>query len=90
MGGNGIKRRGSVGTIAVQEDLSMLQKAPSPLEVTLFDLVAWRVGVETLIETCSTWWRLYAAESSVDLVEIADLSWISFTVVLLKSLSRLV
>ena len=48
MGGNGVKRIVEVGTIAVQQDLSMLTKAPSPIEVTIFDWVVWRVGVKTL------------------------------------------
>ena len=90
MGGNGVKRRGAVGAIAVREALSLLPKAPSPLEATRFDWVAWRVGVETLMETCLTQWRLYAAESSVDLLGIAAFSWMRLTVVVLKSLSRLV
>ena len=47
MGGNGVNRRGSVGAIAVQQVLYVMPKAPSPLGVTRFDWVAWRVGVET-------------------------------------------
>ena len=47
MGGNGVTRRGAFGAIAVRKDLSVLPKAPSPLEVTRFDWVVWRVGVET-------------------------------------------
>ena len=90
MGGNGVKRRGSVGVIAVWGALYMLPKAPSPLEVNRFDWVTWRVGVETFMETCPTRWRLYAAESSVDLVGIADLSWMRLTVVVLNSFSMLV
>ena len=90
MGGNGFKRRGEVCEIAMQEALSVLPKAPSPLEVTRFDWVAWRVGVENLMKTCSTRWRLYAVDSLVDLVGIDDLSWMRLTVVLLKSSSRLV
>ena len=52
VGGNGVKIRGSVGEIAVQGALYVLPKAPSPIEVTNFDWVAWRVGVVTLMETC--------------------------------------
>ena len=63
MGGNGFNIIGAVCAIAVREALSVLPKAPSPLEVTRFDWVVWRVGVETLMETCSTRWRLYAVES---------------------------
>ena len=47
MGGNGVKRRGEVGAIAVRKALSVLPKAPYPLEVARFDWAAWRVGVET-------------------------------------------
>ena len=73
MGGKGVKRRVAYGKISVQGVLSVLPKAPSPLEVTRFDWVAWRVGVETLMETCSARWRLYSAESTVDLVGVAAL-----------------
>ena len=90
MGWDGVKRIGAFGVIAVRQALSVLPKAPSPLEVTVFDGFVWRVGVETLMEACSTRWRLYAVESSVDLVGISALIWMSITVVLLKSLSRLV
>ena len=68
----------------------ILTKASSPLEVTRFEWFAWRIGVETFMETCSTWWRLYATEASMDIVRIAALSYMRLTVVLLKSLSRLV
>ena len=90
MGGNGVKRRGSVGVIAVWGALYMLPKAPSPLEVNRFDWVTWRVGVETFMETCPTRWRLYAADSLVDLVGIAALSCMRHAVVFSKSLGRLV
>ena len=90
MVGNGFNRRGAVGAIVVQEALCMLPKAPSPLEVNRFYWVVWRVVVETLMGTCSTRWRLYSSESLVDLVGIADFSWMGLTVVLLKSFSRLV
>ena len=56
--------------IAARQALFVLPKAPSPLEVNRFDWVAWRVGVEFFMETCSTQWRLYDEESSVDLVGI--------------------
>ena len=36
---NEVKRRGAVGAIAVRQALSVLTKAPSPLEVTGFDRV---------------------------------------------------
>ena len=81
---NGVKRRGSVGAIAVREAFYVMPKSPSLLEVTRFDWVAWRVGVEIFMETCSTWWRLYDADSSVDLVGIADFSWMRLTVVVFK------
>ena len=68
----------------------VLLKAPSPLEVNGVDGFMWRVGVETLMAAYSTRWRLYDVESSVDLVGISDLPWMRLTVVLLKSLSRLV
>ena len=84
MGGSGVKRRGSVGVIAVWGALYVLPKAPSPLEATRFDWVAWRVGVEIFMETCSTWWRLYDADSSVDLVGIAAFSCMRLTVVVFK------
>ena len=87
---NGVNRRGSFGVIAVRQALSVLPKAPSPLEVTVFDGFVWRVGIETLMEACSTRWRLYAVESSVDLVGVSALPWMRLTVVLLKLLSRLV
>ena len=58
MGGNGVKRRGAVGAIVVWQDLYVLLKASSPLEVTGFDGVVWRVGVVTLMEACSTWWSI--------------------------------
>ena len=90
MGGNGVKRRGSVGAISVREALYVLPKEPSPLEVTRFDCITWRVGVETLMETCSTQWRLYAAEYLVDLLGIAALSWMRLTVVVVNSFSMLV
>ena len=70
--------------------MSVLPKASSPTEVTSFDWVVWRVGVENLMDTCSTRWRLYAANYLVDLVGIAAFSWMRLTVMLLKSLSRLV
>ena len=88
--GKGFKRIVSVCEIAVRKALSVLPKTTSPLEVTGFDGFVLRVGVETFVEACSTWWRLYAVESSVDLVGISALIWMSITVVLLKSLSRLV
>ena len=84
MGVNGVKRRGSFGAIAVREAFYVLPKSPSLLEVTRFDWVAWRVGVEIFMETCSTWWRLYDADSSVDLVGIAAFSWMRLTVVVFK------
>ena len=90
VGGNRVKRRGAVGEIAVREALYVLPKAPYPLEATRLDWFTWRVGVETLMDSCSTRWRLYATELSVDLVGIAALSWTRLTVVLLNSLSRLV
>ena len=61
-GGNRDNRRGSVGMIAVRQEFSVLPKAPSPLKVTGFYGVVWRVGVETLMGACSTRWRLYAGE----------------------------
>ena len=73
MGRNGVNRRGAVGAIAVREALYILQKSLSPLEVTRFDWVTWRVGAETLIETCSTRWRLYDADSLVDIMGISAL-----------------
>ena len=73
VGGNGVNRRGAVGAIAVREALYILQKSLSPLEVTRFDWVTWRVGAETLIETCSTRWRLYDADSLVDIMGISAL-----------------
>ena len=90
MGGNRVNIILAVGVIALREAFSVLPKSPSLLEVTRFYWVAWRVGVETLMDTCSTIWRLYAADSSVDLVGISALSCMSITVALLKSLSRLV
>ena len=90
MGGNGVKRRVAVGAIAVREALSVMPKEPSPLEVTWFHWVVWRVGAENLMGTCSIRLRLHVAESLVDLVGIAVLSWMRLTVVLLKSLIRLV
>ena len=89
LGGNGVKRRVAVGTIALREALYVHPKASYPLEVNNFDWVVWRFGVENLMGACSTQWRLYASESSVDLVGIAALSLMRLTVVLLKSLSRL-
>ena len=47
MVGNGFNRRVTVGAISVRQSLSVLPKTPSPLEVNIFDWVAWRVGVET-------------------------------------------
>ena len=47
MGGDGFKIIGAFGVIAVRQALSVLSKSPSPLEVTRFDWVVWRVGVET-------------------------------------------
>ena len=44
---NGVKRRGAVGEIASRKALSVLPKAPSPLEVTCSDLVVWKFGDET-------------------------------------------
>ena len=44
---NRVKRRGSVGEIAARQAFYVLPKAPSPIEVTRFDWVAWRVGVES-------------------------------------------
>ena len=67
-----------------------MPKSPSPLEVNSFKWFAWRVGVDNLMETCSTRWRLYVAESLLDLVGIDALSWMRLTVVLFNSLSRLV
>ena len=87
---NGVKRRGAVGAIAVRQAFSVLTKAPSPLEVNGFDRVVWRVDVETLMEACSTWWMIYAVESSVDIVGISDLPLMRLTVVLLELFSRLV
>ena len=80
VGGNRFKRRKAFGAIMVQEALSVLNR---------FDWLAWRVGVETFMESCSTRWRLDAAEYSVDIVGIAALSWMRLTVVLLNSLSML-
>ena len=47
VGANGVKRRGSVGAIEVRQALYVLPKAPSPIEVTGFERIVWRVGVET-------------------------------------------
>ena len=90
MGGNGVKRRGPVGVITVRGALSVLPKSPPPLKVTRFNWVAYRVGVETLMETCSTRWTLYAVEFLVNLVGVSALSWMSLALVPLNSLSRLV
>ena len=60
MGGNRVNRRGAAGAIAVSQALSVLPKAPSPLEVNGFGRFVWKVGVETLMEACSTRWRLCA------------------------------
>ena len=54
VGGKGVKIRGAVGAIAVRKNLSVLLKSPSPLDVTGFDEVVWRVGIKTLMEACST------------------------------------
>ena len=51
MVGGVIKRRGAVGAIVVWQALSVIPKAPSPLEVTRFEWVTYRVDVKTLIET---------------------------------------
>ena len=53
-----VKIRGAVDAILVQQALSVMPKAPSPLEVTGFDGVVWRVGVVTFMEACSTWWSI--------------------------------
>ena len=74
MGGNGFNRRGAVAVISVRQAFSVLLKSPSPLEMNSFDSVTCRVGVKTLIDTCSTQWRLYATKSSVYLLGIAALS----------------
>ena len=68
VGWNRVKRRVAVFAIAVREALSVLPKAPSPLEVNRFYLVVWRVSVEIFLEACSIQWRLYVTESLVDIV----------------------
>ena len=47
MGVNEVKRRVAVVVVAAHQALSVLAKALSPLEVTHFDRVMWRVRVET-------------------------------------------
>ena len=70
--------------------LRLVTKSKDPLGKWTFTLVLILFVSPGFMEICSTLWRSYIEESSVDLVGISALSWMRRTVVFLKSLGRLV